>query len=142
MPTCRVPRPRFRASSQSKMPSKARRSLLDDLEGVNDDVDLHFNVDYAFRSSSLIRACTTPHQKAYLSNTSHNHTQHVCSNSSLHGFVYSMQTCNLSRHSAFTAMSKCMSVCFWQPPTSYPPFNSAVKSAKLYLQPVLCCFEC
>lgn len=39
---------------------KAKRNLLADLEAVNDDIDLHFNVDYAFRSSSLIKAVAMP----------------------------------------------------------------------------------
>lgn len=42
------------------MSNKAKRSLLADLEAVSDDIDLHFNVDYAFRSSCLIKAISMP----------------------------------------------------------------------------------
>ena len=52
----RVPRPRFRADNPPRVSGQVRRSLLPDLEAVKEDIDLHFNVDYAFRASALIKA--------------------------------------------------------------------------------------
>ena len=60
----RVPRPRFRLANQK--PSKTRRSLLADLnavEDVPDDGDSNCCVDYSFRASSLIKAHVQPQQE-------------------------------------------------------------------------------
>jgi len=61
----RVPRPRFRLSNQK--PTLARRSLLADLNAVEDTPDAdggHFCVDYSFRASALIKARVVPlHQE-------------------------------------------------------------------------------